>query len=133
MPRRKLIFLIEISESYNFLGVMQHSTRGQQELDGISEFHHGSYFIDGGKLRPQKIHPDWIKLVQAYPKTMRMCSHDPFLTYCGSCYLGPMRVLRTEEIPRKPRTRDDKRRRKPSQPIPEEAPLLDLMRPKHEN
>jgi hypothetical protein len=25
MPRRKLIFLIEISESYNFLGVMQHS------------------------------------------------------------------------------------------------------------
>jgi hypothetical protein len=44
-----------------------------------------------------------------------------------------MRVLRTEEIPRKPRTRDDKRRRKPSQPIPEEAPLLDLMRPKHEN
>jgi hypothetical protein len=26
MLRRKLIFLIEISESYNFLGVMQHST-----------------------------------------------------------------------------------------------------------
>lgn len=84
--------------------------KGQAELPGVSDFTCGSYYLDGGKLRAQKLHPDWLNLMRDH-KGIRMCHHDPFETYCGSCFQGPMNVCLTEEVKRKPRIRGKDKKR----------------------
>ena len=93
--------------------------KGQKELPDFVNPYAGSYYLDGGKLRVQRLNPAWRALAKDY-SGISICHHDPFETDCGGCGHCPKRTCQTEEQVRVPRIRNNKRKaqkKKASEPV----------------
>lgn len=59
----------------------------QLSLPGVLEKGADTYIWEGNHLLPIVMNPFWMKLIGGNNGNVRMCHHDPFKTYCGSCFL----------------------------------------------
>lgn len=49
---------------------------------------YGAYAFYNNAYRLQRVHPDWLKLIEENNGKIRMCHHTLDDTYCGTCFLG---------------------------------------------
>ena len=113
LPIQLLPFITKSKEAaHRLLGLewdLLKGVVGQGQLLGIAHNYADSYHLEGGKLRLHRLNPAWSQLTKDHIG-IGICHHDPFETYCGGCGHCPKRVCETEEIPRTPRVRNNKRK-----------------------